>query len=482
MVNYIQKLNSVKKSDLLKSRNSLSSYSYRQILCPNENVQKLEKFIVANKKGFEPGSKSYIKFTKNYFIRISELSDFDYTFDITSSTLKIIPPEQEKELIQSGDICYQTASNVGNVCVYNGPQAYFNSHIRKLNFNEKEYYIFSFLKSKFGKNQVEVSGSIKGVDNFSNDLLENTIIPFPTKKNHKVPSLIEKYLSILTQNILDKEFQLSRKSKLIDKLFFDELQVSDISKKKKYKLPTISKLKFGNRLDTIIYSERYFNYDSLIKSYESGFYFLNDSEIAPGRTPKDYYYSSTKKSDKFYEWVTPKNVNGRRLDFKTYIHTKSETKIKKNCIVLNGIRYVGNGIYVDSDTKIYSNQNTLIINKFEDKSEQIFLYTFLTSEIGKYMQMAQRNFGIVPILYTENLCKIPIPKLEENIKRKIVKEYYNEISKSTDSNLENYLELEKIRNKSLGIHQLNDEIFNLRSKIELIIDSIIKEKSIEVEL
>ncbi|MBF7090199.1 hypothetical protein IUY40_01405 [Flavobacterium sp. ALJ2] len=480
MNNYIVKNKSIKKTEIVV-KNSFSAFSFRKILCPNPNTRTLKSLIESSVKGFEPGSNSYIKFTDNFFVRIGELSDREYTFNINESTLKIIPPEKQKNIIKKNDICYQTASNVGNVCIFRGEKAYYNSHIRKLELKEKKEYIFSFLKSNFGKNQVEVGGSIKGVDNFNKDLLLNVIIPFPTSKNHKNPRLIEEYVSLLTLNIIDKEEQIAKKSKLIDEMF-----IAELSKVKKsstiYKLPTISILKSGNRLDTMIYSKKYFEYDTLIKSYQNGFYFLNNTEVSPGKTPKDYYYSAIKKSDKFYEWVTPKNVNGRKLDYKTFVYTKSETKISKNSIVLNGIRYVGNGIYVDSNDKIFSNQNTLIINKFKNKEEQIFLYTFLTSEIGKYMQMAQRNFGIVPILYVENLCKIPIPQFEKDIKKEIIQVYFNPINRNNTAGIDNYLNSEKERNSMIGIHQLNEEIFVLRGELDKIINKIIKEEPIEISL
>ena len=96
--------------------------------------------------------------------------------------------------------------------------------------------------------------------------------------------------------------------------------------------------------------------------------------------------------------------------------------------------------------------------------------------------MAQRNFGIVPILYTENLCKIPIPKFDNVKKKEIVELYYNHVEAREKYTLENYLEDEKKRNRLLGVHQLNDEIFALREKVQNIIDKIIKEEPIDIKL
>ena len=81
MNDYIIKPKSIKKNQLLLN-NSISAFSFRTVFSPNKNTSKLGSLIKTNLKGFEPGSKSYIKFTDNYFVRIGELSDNEYTFNI----------------------------------------------------------------------------------------------------------------------------------------------------------------------------------------------------------------------------------------------------------------------------------------------------------------------------------------------------------------------------------------------------------------
>lgn len=470
------------KKDFCK--NSLCPKDYRELIQLNSNTTNLSDILDNWYKGAEIGSDNYMKKSSYRFLKTNNVTS-NYYYDQNSIEfckpfIGNKPQNNDILIVKDG-----AGKGLGEVSLYKNESInndYISSGLIGIKIkSEKKYYALSLLKSQHFKDFVNVNTAQGSTIRHSKLIALEYPISFPTTKNHIKPELIEKYISILTQNVLDKEFQIELKNKQVDNLFKLELK-SKTKKKVLYKFPTISKLKSGNRLDTIIYSERYFEYETLIKSYQNSYYFLNESEISPGRTPKDYYYSDTKKSNKFYEWVTPKNVNGRRLDYKTYIHTKSSTKISKNCIVLNGIRYVGNGIYIDTVEKIYSNQNTLIINKFKEKEEQIFLYTFLTSEIGKYMQMAQRNFGIVPILYTDNLCKIPIPKFDKDKKKEIVELYYNQVKVLEKNTLENYLENEKKRNELLGVHQLNDEIFILREKIENVIDKIIKEEPIYIEL
>ena len=483
MNHYLQKPVSIKKSDVLNKCHSLHPSEFKMISIPNANMKSISSLVAFEGVGEQIAVSNYLNFDSNYFL-------------VTISTMSkcVIDQKQGKRIspfvysisskkLKKGDVLVSRNASLGKTTLVNKDiNGILNGGISYLRMaDEDKYYVFAFFLHGYGTDYLTVLTSGGGTQkNAKRKNLLDVKLPFPTKKNHKDPYLVKHYVSTLVQNMINKEEEVELKNNQIDKLFYNELR-NKAALKTNYRLPTISMMKIGNRLDTIIYSKRYYEYDTLIKSYKNGCYFLSENEIVPGRTPKDYYYSSERKSDKFFQWITPKNVDGRSLAYKTYLHTKSATKITKNTIILNGIRYVGNGIYIDNDEKIFSNQNTLIIKKFENTEEQIYLYTFLTSKIGKYMQMAQRNLGIVPILYKENLCKIPIPKFDGSQMKQITKFYYSKIILHNNYTIDNYLELELQRNKLLGIHQLNEEIFLLKEKIESIISKIIIEAPIEIE-
>ena len=131
--------------------------------------------------------------------------------------------------------------------------------------------IWDCCKSNFGKNQVDIAGSIKGVDNFREEYLLNTKIPFPTTSNHQEPEKIEKLVSIITQNIIDKE----EKNKKIDELIEKELRKNQKSENNfKYSYPKISEIKKESRLNTGIYEREFKEIDFLIRNYEGGFFKL----------------------------------------------------------------------------------------------------------------------------------------------------------------------------------------------------------------
>lgn len=131
MQSYITKPKSVKRSEIMGREYIFSPMGFRFIKSKNTNTKALKEFLTQNVKGFEPGSAEYVSFTDNYFVRISEMNDKDFTFDINNDTKKLKPVKgnNAKKIIEKGDICYQTASNVGNVCIYDGKKAFYNSHI-----------------------------------------------------------------------------------------------------------------------------------------------------------------------------------------------------------------------------------------------------------------------------------------------------------------------------------------------------------------
>jgi len=483
MRTYIKKPDVICFSSFSKNEFALSPFNYRSIISKNTNLKTVGNLLESVSKGFEPGSDSYIEFSDNYFIRIGELDDLGFTFDVSRDTKRIIPPDNSQVIALKNDILYQTASNVGNVCIYIGEKgAYFNSHLRKLAFMEDKYYLFAMLKSIFCREQVDVLGSIKGVDNFKEEYLLNTVIPFPSTKNHPKPKKVKELISLIVQNILDKEEQIKAKNNKIDDLIEKELKGNQKDEKFKYKFPSISEIKQEGRFDTIPYSMKYKSLIHSVVNYTNGIFYISEENVAPGRTPPDYYYTDRKLKNT-YEWITPKNISKRQLLYKTYIHTENPPSTKKYSLIFSGIRYVGNCYFVESDSEpIYCNQNTLIIDHSEKLYEQIFLLCYLSSKIGKQLQLMQRIVGIVPILYTDDFVKIPIPNFPKKKQQEITKQYYNPLPKNKDLTFKKYLETEKIRNNKIGIFQLNSEVLTLREELEDLVDRIINEETIKLKL
>jgi hypothetical protein len=155
---------------------------------------------------------------------------------------------------------------------------------------------------------------------------------------------------------------------------------------------------------------------------------------------------------------------------------------KKYSLIFSGIRYVGNCFFIEDDVPpIFCNQNTLVINYSAKIEEQIFLLCYFSSAIGKKLQLMQRIFGLVPILYTADFVKIPVPNFPKEKQIEIFKHYYNIVPEKNTLTVETYLNSEKTRNEQMGIFQLNMEVLSLKEKLAIVIDKIIQGQPIDIK-
>lgn len=473
-------MNTVNISKIIERESSLAAISHNKKTEYKGDILPLGDLLQDYKKGFEPGSSNYVVESDYDFIRISDLNDYDMTFKLREKIQKILPPENEQPMVYKGDILYQTASNVGNVCIYTDDKpGYYNSHLIKLDFKKDKEYLFAFLKSDISKEQLSIAGSIRGVDNFRIDFLTGLKVVYPTKANHDKPDQVVSYIKDLVNNLIDKEEEAKFKNKLIDDRLVNELENNKKDRSYNFKLPTKSSFIKENRIDTSIFLDEYKKLEFLIESYQYGVYYLNREDIFPGYTPKDHVYSDEKNPTN-YLWVTPKNLEQRKLIYKTYIDSKMATKVQYNDIIISGIRYVGNGYYVNSKDPVYANQNTIIIRSSESAVEQRFLLCFLTSSIGRKMQLSRRVMGTVPILYKEQLVRIPIPCFRDEFKVEIANFYFREEEFNCD-NEKDYIHYAKKRNKRLGIYQLNEEILILQERLNSLMNKIVNNEKIIFE-
>lgn len=404
MSNYVIKPNSVNKSQILSKETIFSPSRYKYVEIKNKNKLSLDEFV-------EQSTESYSLNNKKGYFQYIEIADINtLTGNINYKIVRSIDPSSNSVYkLKKDDILISTVrtylGGIGYVLKEDSNIVCTKALIvlRKVKIKKSKYYLFGILRTNFFISQVSIILNASMYPRMEKSYFNELFIPLPTKRNNSNPKAVENLVVNLIQNILDKEECIKFKNEKIDEAIQKELDKHQKSASFRYEYPSINEIKTSTRMDTSIFSKAYKKEVFKIINYSNGYYFINPKNVAPGRTPKDYYFSEERKNSNFFEWVTPKNIEKRQLSFKTYIHTKSKTKVKKYSLIINGIRYVGNGIFVNEDKTIFTNQNTLIVNQSTHKSQQLFLLCFLTSRIGRFAQTKQRNFGIVPILYKENL-------------------------------------------------------------------------------
>lgn len=485
MYTYISKPNMIKFSVLEKSRNSLCPKDYRILYNKNQNGYKLSALLRNNFQGQEIGSEAYFKKSKYRFLKTVNINK-KFILDETSIEYCIpintrYPKKGNIFIVKDG-----AGQGLGEVCYYHLDNKIELDSISAgvLSIDVKadyKFYVLGILKSQHFKDFVNLHTPEGSTIRHSKKIALEYIVPFPTSKCNAKPDDVQKYVSLIVQDIIHKEEVFNRKNVLIDTIIGNELKENQNSSDFKFLFPSINEIKNEYRMDTILYTDKYKRLEYLVTNYKNGIFYIPEAAVSPGKTPGDYYFTNY-KSDNTFEWITPKNLSQRRLIFKTYLHTKQKPVTKKYSLIFSGIRYVGNCYFVENNKElIFCNQNTLVINYSDKIEKQLYILCYFSSQIGKKLQLMQRVFGIVPILYSKDFAKIPIPKIPIKIQKEISKEYYNPIEPNKGLTLDNFLDKEKSRNNNIGIFQLNSEILELKERIATIVDKIIKEEKINIE-
>lgn len=491
---YITKPKTVKKSEIENKEYAFSTSNFKFVILNNKKYFLLKDILIENNKWFEPWSSEYVNFWKNYFIRISEMDNLNYNFSIWYDTKKIRSVEDNKKnkILVSWDICYQTASNVWNVCFYTWPKAFYNSHIRKLNFWKDKFYIFWILKSSFWKEQVDVIWSIKWVDNFREDYLLNTKIPFPTKKNNKNPDEVEKLVSLIVQNLIHKEEQIKLKNKQINEEIEKELKQNQKEEKFKYSYPKISEIKSETRLDTWLYEKEFKKIDFLIRNYKYWFSNFEKLWLSITRWQNlqisniwESMYSNIKKNNKFYSLVLSKNFWERTIENISYLWTKKILKSIKKWDIIFSCRWEmwRSYFFPEEIERTITNIDNVHICWDINIEEKIFIFLYLWFlKKEQVIDNIACTWSWAASFTQYHFNKINIPNFKEEKQKEIWELYYKKVEKNNDLNLENYLEKGKERNEKVWIFQLNMEIFDLREKLENLVKKIVMEEQINIEL
>jgi hypothetical protein len=117
--------------------------------------------------------------------------------------------------------------------------------------------------------------------------------------------------------------------------------------------------------------------------------------------------------------------------------------------------------------------------EYLSKSEMLFITAFMNSRI---MRKICGNISIgskMKEMKSYDFATLKFPKFDSSLKVKIEELYYNNVDKQ-EFDLETYLNKEKVRNRDLGIFQLNAEIIEIKQELESMLNKIITEASIKV--
>lgn len=482
---YTVKKNYFDKEDILNNLFSLSPSDYRNIEIKECNKEIIE-YIDSYQIGYEIGSDFYINDSKIRFLKTNNIStsmlldDSRVEYCIPNNKA-VIPSDESILLVKDGG-----TGGLGEVCLYKKNKNFkdfISSGIIELKIEDTElrYYILGVLKSNHFKEFID--NKTFGGSTIRHSKLVSLSYKLPMSDNKEVYKLI----SLITQNLVDKELKIQEKNNEINRIIKDELERHSHPC---LNTPYSSEILENNfRFDSGLYSQEYKSIQESIMSYDGGYFDLLDEYRA--KRGQNLQVSNIglsiyteKKKENFYRLIT--NVEfteDRTISTFRYLGNKKKlTLIPKNCIMLSADGSVGRCIYVDDLGKTITNIHPWILTQKKDETpvyQNVYTAMFLgyLRKVGFYEKIQDKsNGGGIKVPHLQNWIKIPkFPKL---LQKNIAMLYHNKLERSIDLSLENYFEKEKERNSILGILQLNMEVFELKDKIEELVRKIVYDEEI----
>lgn len=490
MKSYIVKPKSVKKSAILEREYIFSASRHNDIQI-NSNFDFLVNLIDISKKSVS------LKNQKKYFNYV-EIGSINTTTGYVEPTYKksIDISTDSVYQLQKDDILISTVRTyLGGIGIVNQKEQDFVASkalivLRELKKDINKYYLFGILRTSFFIEQTNLILNASMYPRMDKDSFNKLKIPFPTTANHQNPEKVETLVSLIVQNIIDKEEQIKLKNKQIDELIEKELKENQKAGNFSYKYPRISEIREETRFDTGLYEREFKEEEYLIENYHNGFggIFDLEYEISRGQNLQvsniglSFYSDQPKKN--FYKLILSKYFTGRTFEKVSYLGNAKKLKtIKKGDIVFSCRGEMGRCVIFPETTSntITNIDNVHISSESRTITEKLFLFCFLGYLKQKDILDSIACTGSGAPSFTQyQFSKLKIPNFPESKQQEIATLYYNPLEKNTGLDLENYLEREHARNSEVGIFQLNMEIFSLREQLEDLVHKIVMEEKIEL--
>lgn len=463
---------------------SFSAKDYRKLVLNNSNTKPLLEFVSTEFTGREISSENYIKKSKHRFLKTVNIGSWfcldEESIEYCIPVSKVYPQKWDILIAKDG-----AGKGLGEVVIYNKENSSkldsisAGTHCIRID-DDKRFYILGLLKSNHFKTFMDLNTAQGSTIRHSKKMALNYPVTFPSRNNNPNPKSIEKVVSLIVQNIIDKEEQIQIKNKKINGLIETELRENQKNGKPFiYSYPRIAQIRDETRLDTGLYEKEHKEIKFLIENYKNGLFNLLEKDLKGGHTPKKRFFGLGSL------WLTPTDCKKGIIKQINLIKTL-EYNLDNDCLVIVNRSNVAETVLFEKGIFKIGHHNQgmyrVLISK-DNFNKRIFTLCWFNSRIfQQYVSYLSTGATFKEIRIEDITKKSYIPLFPENKQKEIAKEYYSKIEKNLNLTLNNYLEIEKQRNRKLGIFQLNMEIFKLREKLDAIINKMIRDKEISVNL
>lgn len=472
----------------LKDKLSLSAANYKRVVLENKNVKVLSELVnLPIKGGKEVGSKEYIPKSHKFFIRTKSIQSYSILLDLKKNSFMPIRPQVFiNHNLKEGDVLILKDSNVGEVVYLDKdyPNHMLSAGIRKLDIKENKLYVLAFLKSEFYKKQLDFLVGKGATIRHAKEKYLDCYVPFPNGENAQKTM---DYVSSLMKLIIDKEASIKEKKNQIQEFIEEELIQGNIYSENLK--PTFENLKANSRIDAGFYSYDFKRINYYIKNYPKGSKNIYELGYALSRG-QNLQISAIGKSlesetyhPNYYKVYLPTHISEYGTIKKTlYLGNSKELRCLETGDLVIGAEGFGKGrsiVITGEVNKVITNIHGIILKHLtDDLEESLFVKCFLDFLRNKGILdkfAVGGNGGSLAMKYWE---VIRFPLFEESLKKVITSLYYNADEILTESiqtnqlNLESFVAIEGKITKYSGILQLDEQIKELKSKVEEVIFAV----------
>lgn len=486
-----------KYKDLLTKHYSLSPSLLSNTTFKNTNSYSLASLLddVLEKKynGVEIGSNAYMNTDSGYYFLKTKALQNNYYTEVLSSESAV--PMNRKSFIDyklcKGDILLSKDSNIGECAILSKdmPKYMIGGALYKLPIkSEDRLYVFSFLKSKHFKKQLDEVVPKGATIRHAGKKFLDCLIVFPNYEK-SLNEVVVKIVKLLTQSIINKETILKQKDELIFQKIKNELLNNSLHVESDDTCKISDIISF-NRLDAGFYSKKAKDQKAILDGYINGSSSLEELgyDLKRGQNlqvtciGKSLY--SEEKRENYYTVIKPTNFN----DFGTVEHFEYLGNNNKLQTLMDGdIVFSAEGtvgkcvLFTKTDEKWITNIHGMIL-KSDDSNRE--LSAFVSCILRFYKRWGYYEHfsvggqgGSLGKNYWES---IKIPNFSPALKEEISKLYHNE-EKICDFNLDDYLKKDDNYSQNAGVIEISRNIYEQKKVLDYIFDMIVNNRTLVVD-
>ncbi len=369
--------------------------------------------------------------------------------------------------------------------------AFLNQRTIAFSTNGKDidnfFYFYAFTKSLFFKEQWIGKGGIQKNTGSS----ERKKIFIPKIDNKKVI----KYISLLTQSIINKEKEIIKKHNAILEKIEKELLENQKDNKFSFNYPTFTEIENVGRIDTNLYRKKFKQIDFKIKNYingyqtiyELGFSLSRGQNLQISNIGKSIYSKKFHKG--FYTLMLPKHLSKYGIvNTKEYLgNTRNLRTLKKGDLIFGaeGFEKGRSIVIIEQKAKTITNIHGITIQQEEENiTKAIFVKCFL--DYLRYNEIIDLfavggNGGSLAQKYWSH---ISFPKFKEIKQKELAKLYHNSeinFDKVNLANIDNFIELDNEFNADAGIYELDKSAKKYKERLDEVINKIANDEEINID-